>query len=136
VGWQTHGLPSNVISLALVGKNRGHPAVFPVDLPLFFINLLCPLHGLVVDPFAGSGTTGLAAISQNRRCILIDNNSTYCQIALRRLRDEAVIPKSNGNYPCHESNGQEQVALLDALQTKSKQLPKAKPVRYTIKRKK
>jgi DNA modification methylase len=129
-------LPSNVISLALVGKNRGHPAVFPVDLPLFFINLLCPPDGLVVDPFAGSGTTGLAAISENRQCLLIDNNSEYCRVALRRLREEAVIPKSNGNYPNHESNGHEEIALFDAPQSKLKSLPVAKPVRYKIKRKK
>ncbi|MGH9853479.1 MAG: DNA-methyltransferase, partial [Blastocatellia bacterium] len=89
VGKQTV-LPSNVISLALVGKNQGHPAVFPVDLPLFFIKLLCPEGGLVVDPFGGSGTTGLAALSLGRRCVLIDNNPTYCQEALRRLREEGA----------------------------------------------
>lgn len=87
VGKQTV-LPSNVISLALVGKNRGHPAVFPTDLPLFFIKLLCPENGLVIDPFAGSGSTGLAALALNRRCILIDNNAHYCQVALNRLRQE------------------------------------------------
>ena len=83
-------LPSNVISLALVGKNQGHPAVFPVDLPLFFTRLLCPEDGLVVDPFAGSGTTGIAALSLGRRCVLIDNNPTYCQEAIRRLREEGA----------------------------------------------
>jgi len=89
VGKQTV-LPSNVISLALVGKNQGHPAVFPVDLPLFFIKLLCPEGGLVVDPFAGSGTTGIAALSLGRRSVLIDNNPTYCQEAIRRLREEGA----------------------------------------------
>ena len=89
VGKQTV-LPSNVISLALVGKNQGHPAVFPVDLPLFFIKLLCRNGGLVVDPFAGSGTTGIAALSLGRSCMLIDNNPTYCQEAIRRLREEGA----------------------------------------------
>lgn len=83
-------LPSNVLSLALVGKNRGHPAVFPVDLPLFFIKLLCPENGLVIDPFAGSGTTGLAALSLGRQCVLIDNNAAYCQQAIKRLREEGA----------------------------------------------
>ena len=93
-------LPSNVVSLALVGKNQGHPAVFPVDLPLFFIKLLCPPGGLVVDPFSGSGTTGIAALSQGRRCLLIDNNPSYCQRSLRRLGEEAVAPMANGGqYP-------------------------------------
>ena len=81
-------LPSNVLRVPLVGKNMGHPAVFPVDLPLFFIKLLCPIGGIVVDPFAGSGTTGIAAISLNRRSYLIDNNQNYCEVALDRLKKE------------------------------------------------
>lgn len=81
-------LPSNVISLALVGKNKGHPAVFPVDLPSFFIKLLCPDGGLVIDPFGGSGSTGVAALALHRNCILIDNNLTYCEEAIRRLGNE------------------------------------------------
>ncbi|MBM4424338.1 MAG: site-specific DNA-methyltransferase [Chloroflexi bacterium] len=89
VGKQTV-LPSNVLTIALVGKNKGHPAVFPVDLPLFFIKLLCPSDGLVVDPFAGSGTTGIAALSVGRSCVLIDNNAEYCEEAIRRLQIEAA----------------------------------------------
>lgn len=89
VGKQTV-LPSNVLTIALVGKNKGHPAVFPVDLPLFFIKLLCPEDGLVVDPFAGSGTTGVAALSLGRTSVMIDNNLQYCQEAERRLREEAA----------------------------------------------
>ncbi len=83
-------LPSNVLTLPLVGKNKGHPAVFPVDLPLFFIKLLCPEDGLVADPFAGSGTTGIAALSLGRRCVLIDNNQLYCEEAVRRLQNEVA----------------------------------------------
>lgn len=83
-------LPSNVLSLAVVGKNRSHPAVFPVELPLFFIKLLCPERGLVVDPFGGSGTTGIAALSVNRDCVLIDNNPDYCQEAVKRLVEEGA----------------------------------------------
>jgi len=82
-------VPSNVISRALVGKNKGHPAVFPVDLPLFFIKLLCPENGLVIDPFGGSGTTGIASLSLGRDCVLIDKNSQYCDEAVRRLCEES-----------------------------------------------
>jgi DNA modification methylase len=81
-------LPSNVLSLALVGKNKGHPAVFPVDLPLFFIRLLSPEGGLVADPFGGSGSTGLAALLAGRNSVLIDNNADYCQEMHRRLQEE------------------------------------------------
>jgi site-specific DNA-methyltransferase (adenine-specific)/site-specific DNA-methyltransferase (cytosine-N4-specific) len=89
-------LPSNVLSMALVGKNKGHPAVFPVDLPLFFIKLLCPEKGLVIDPFAGSGTTGIAALNSNRNSVLIDNNAEYCKEALNRLLEEGKA-STNGN---------------------------------------
>lgn len=89
VGKET-ALPSNVLSMALVGENKGHPAVFPVDLPLFFIKLLCPQEGLVADPFAGSGTTGIAALAAGRRCLLIDNNNHYCELAHRRLLEEGL----------------------------------------------
>lgn len=94
-------LPSNVISVALVGKNKGHPAVFPLDLPLFFIKLLCPENGLVIDPFAGSGTTGIAALSLAKESILIDNSLEYYQEALKRLNAEVMAQKDKiyqGNF--------------------------------------
>lgn len=81
-------LPSNVLSLAVVGKNKNHPAVFPVDLPAFFIKLLCPEKGFVVDPFSGSGTTGVAALTLGRNCMLIDNNEDYFLESIQRLRAE------------------------------------------------
>ena len=84
-------LPSNVLSIPLVGKNKGHPAVFPVELPSFFIKLLCPSGGLVVDPFGGSGTTGIAAYQEQRNFVMIDNNRLYCEQAQLRLRDECDL---------------------------------------------
>lgn len=91
-------LPTNVLSIPLVGQNKKHPAVFPVDLPLFFINLLCPQDGLTIDPFGGSGTTGIAALSAGRNSVLIDNNAEYCQAALERLLGEGKA-HLNGVYP-------------------------------------
>jgi len=121
--------PSNVLSLALVGKNMGHPAVFPVDLPLFFIKLLCPPDGLVIDPFSGSGTTGIAALSQGRRCVLIDNNAAYCELALRRLREEAAVSKPNGRYATAETSDLEQIKLFESPQSAPVK-SKPRPVRY------
>jgi hypothetical protein len=80
-------LPSNVLTLPLVGTNKGHPAVFPPELPAFFIKLLCPVNGLVVDPFAGSGMTGIAAMEIGRDCILIDNNEEYARLAFENLQN-------------------------------------------------
>jgi hypothetical protein len=77
--------------LPLVGKNKGHPAVFPVELPAFFIRLLAPRDGLVIDPFVGSGTTAAAAYREGRSCILIDNNRRYCRQAQARLLTECGL---------------------------------------------
>jgi len=82
-------LPSNVLSIPLVGKNFGHPAVYPVALPSFFIKLFTPINGVVLDPFAGSGQTGVAALQLGRNAILVDNNKKYCEIAAERLKKEA-----------------------------------------------
>lgn len=79
--------PANVLFLATEGRNRHHPAVFPVALPSFFIQLLSPVSGTVLDPFAGSGTTGVAALRLGRQAVLIDNKPDYCAIAQQRLID-------------------------------------------------
>lgn len=94
-------LPSNVLTLPLVGKNKGHPAVFPVELPAFFIRLLSPASGLVVDPFAGSGTTGVAAWNEDRSFVLIDNNAEYCACARERLKRECGVKCSVFPYSVH-----------------------------------
>ena len=88
-------LPSNVLSLPLVGKNFGHPAVYPVGLPSFFIKLLTPKNSLTLDPFAGSGQTGIAALKLNRDSILVDNNRQYCTAAVYRIQKEARYMSSN-----------------------------------------
>lgn len=81
-------LPSNVLTIPLIGVNKGHPAVFPPELPAFFIKLLCPRGGLVVDPFAGSGSTGIASMELGKDCVLIDNNMDYAKLAFENLQNE------------------------------------------------
>lgn len=88
---KTTVLPSNIVDLPLVGKNYGHPAVFPVGLPAFFIRLFTKSDDLVIDPFAGSGTSGIAAINLHRNSILIDNNKDYCKIAYKRIKEESNL---------------------------------------------
>lgn len=82
-------LPTNVLSIPLVGKNKGHPAVFPVELPAFFIKLLSRPDSLVADPFGGSGSTAVAALQLGRDCVVIDNNPDYCRVANERVLREA-----------------------------------------------
>lgn len=78
-------LPGNVVSVPLIGKNMGHPAVFPYGLPEFFIKVFTSEDDNVLDPFAGSGSTGIAALQNNRNSVLIDNKEEYVQVIRERL---------------------------------------------------
>jgi len=54
--------PTNVIHMATECANRNHSAVFPIDLPKWFIRLFTQPGDVVLAPFLGSGTTAIAAI--------------------------------------------------------------------------
>lgn len=68
-----------------IPKFNNHPTVKPIDLIRYLIRLVTPKNGIVLDPFAGSGTTGIAAISENNRYILIEKEPEYANIAKERL---------------------------------------------------
>ena len=66
----------------------GHTSAFPLDLPLQCISAsLLPSRGLVIDPFMGSGTTGVAAKMLGHDWIGFDLNSEHCRVANQWLRD-------------------------------------------------
>jgi len=77
--------PTNVIHMATECSNRRHSAVFPVDLPTWFIKLFTDGSSIVLDPFIGSGTTAVAAKQLGRKYVGIDINEEYCQMARQRL---------------------------------------------------
>ena len=64
--------PSNVLHASPVAHNTGHSAPFPDWLPEFFIKLFTDPGDLVVDPFAGSGTTSRVALRLGRRAVGIE----------------------------------------------------------------
>ncbi len=68
------------------GAGNDHPCVKPVDLMKYLLTLLStPTGGVILDPFAGSGTTALAAKQLGRRCICVELDKHYCKIATSRL---------------------------------------------------
>lgn len=79
--------PTNVIHLATECYNRNHSAVFPVELPKWFIKLFTQPGDLVLDPFVRSGTTALAAIQLARSYVGIDINPEYVEITKSRLSE-------------------------------------------------
>jgi len=80
--------PSNVLHMSTECYNRQHSAVFPVALPAWFIKLFTNPGDIVLDPFNGSGTTCVAALSLHRDYIGIDLNREYCELATKRIQAE------------------------------------------------
>ena len=70
---------------------EAHFATFPPALVEPCILAGCPEGGTVLDPFAGSGTTGLVALRLNRRFIGIELSPEYLEMARRRIQDDAPM---------------------------------------------
>lgn len=62
-----------------------HPTVKPVALMRWLVRLVCPPGGVVLDPFAGSGTTGAAALAEGMGAVLIEAEAEYQADIRRRL---------------------------------------------------
>lgn len=62
-----------------------HPSVKPLTVLLKLIKLGTQQGDTILDPFAGTGTTGLAAKKLNRKCVLIEIEERYCEIAACRM---------------------------------------------------
>jgi site-specific DNA-methyltransferase (adenine-specific) len=78
-GVYTH--PVNVFG----GSPNEHPTTKPLSLMRELVLLFTDPGDLILDPFAGSGTTGLAARLEGRRAILIEREERYAEVAARRL---------------------------------------------------
>lgn len=62
-----------------------HPTVKPVDLMQWLVRLVTPKGGTVLDPFAGTGTTGEAAFREGMRAVLIEHEAEYQEDIRRRM---------------------------------------------------
>lgn len=72
-------------------RDRVHPNEKPIDMPSLFIKLHTQLGEIVLDPFMGSGTTLRAAKNLGRKCIGIEIEEKYVDIAIKRLA-QGVLP--------------------------------------------
>lgn len=73
------------------GQKATHPTVKPVELMRWLVRLVTPPNGVVLDPFTGSGTTGVAAVSEGFRFVGIEREAEYHAIASARI--EHAIPQ-------------------------------------------
>lgn len=78
----------NVWTITTKPCKEAHFATFPKDLIEPCIKAGCPEGGIVLDPFGGSGTTGIVASQNNRNAILIELNKDYIDIANKRIDKE------------------------------------------------
>lgn len=70
------------------GADNKHPTVKPQKLMRYLCKLVTPADGIILDPFAGSGSTGVAAHAEDFRFIGIEQNPEYFEIACARLERE------------------------------------------------
>lgn len=89
----THGATLRKIENTSTRGNI-HPTVKPVELMRWLVKLVTPPGGAVLDPFAGSGTTGMACRYELRSFMGIEREAEYVEIAIRRIA--ACVPLFDG----------------------------------------
>lgn len=89
-----------------------HPCQFPVAIPQLLIRALTDKNMTVMDPFMGSGSTGVAAALEKRKFIGCDTNQFYCAIAQKRISNtlKGTEPIRPWNKEVEQPNPNEKVA--------------------------
>ncbi len=80
--------PSNVLMMATESSNKQHSAVFPKELPEWFIKLFTKKGDVVLDPFLGSGTTAIMALQMDRNSIGIEIKEDYYNLAVKNINEQ------------------------------------------------
>lgn len=78
-------IPISNTNSSTSGGAHGHGAATPLPLCSWWVRYLCPSGGLVLDPFTGSGSIGVAAIANGCRFIGIEREAEYVKIARQRV---------------------------------------------------
>ena len=117
--------PENVVRFSTAAAARDnkikHPAPYHKQLPLYYIELLTDVNDVVLDPFSGIATTGIACKELNREYIGYELNEAYLDFSIKRMEgmldDEYVINKyslddefiqsySSPSEACKDVNGE------------------------------
>ncbi|KCZ70639.1 DNA modification methylase [Candidatus Methanoperedens nitroreducens] len=98
--------PTNVLHLATECNNKNHSAVFPEDLPKWFIKLFTKEGDTVLDPFMGSGTTIVVAQRMKRNSIGIDILPEYIEIVKNKTSPvQYYLVEEKGIYETNKYKG-------------------------------
>lgn len=79
-----------------IGDKNNHPTVKPVALMRYLIELVTPADSTVLDPFCGSGSTGMAAVELGYQFVGIEQDANYCAIASKRIEAWAKLHTTAG----------------------------------------
>lgn len=91
--------PTNVLHMATETGNKNHSAVFPEELPKWFIKLFTREGDWVLDPFMGSGTTNKVAQEMGRNSIGMEILDEYFSVARERIDSkQLMLFDQRGNY--------------------------------------
>lgn len=90
--------PTTVITVPVGGAANpsAHPARMPVDLAHKLVTLCCPPRGLILDPFSGDATTGVAATRLGRRYLGVEIDAGYAAASRRRLAEDSPLMAAAG----------------------------------------
>ena len=80
---------------SILNFDRPHPPVHPTQKPVELMEWLIKTYTnegeIVLDFTAGSGTTGIACMNLNRKCVLIEKEEKYCEIIVNRLKEKPAM---------------------------------------------
>lgn len=88
--------------VANVTRKNTHPTVKPVSLMQYLVRLVTPKGGTILDPFNGSGSTGKAAMYENK-----DRNADYKYIGIELTDEYLPIAKARIEYACNDNSALE-----------------------------
>lgn len=93
----------NVVETAVDVSNKNHSAIYPIELPTWFIKLFTNENDVVLDPFLGSGTTAVASVMNRRKYIGIELKKEYFDEATKNVNDvKAVMKPKKKKKPTHK----------------------------------
>ena len=78
------------------GEYNNHPTPKPISLMSYLVKVYCPEGKIVLDPFCGSGSTGIGALLEGREFYGIDMEESYISISEKRIREQVFGEDNNG----------------------------------------
>lgn len=114
---------SEALVKRFVAKPRAniHPTVKPIELMRWLVRLVTQRGGVVLDPFMGSGTTGIAAVMEGMHYVGVEREAEYAEIANARIEAAGIATTNelnSGDFLCPGCKKKGEIKLIsnDAVQ--------------------